>query len=340
MTSLERVLGAVRGVRQERPPFTLTLSMYGARLTGCPLKEYYRSPSRYADGQMAVLETFSPDIIFGPFALPLEAEAFGSELVFFDNNPPNVRKPAFRSPEASDQLAIPVTAHHAGLSYIKESIRLLAERLQGRTTLCAILTAPTDLPAILFGIEGWLEILLFDEERASMIMEVMHRYFVDFVNELFALGAHFVALPAVLTNPQLLQPSIIRKRIIPALERSFSEVKGPLVFHHGGMPVAKILRDFVHLPNIAGFAIDQRDSFADAREAIGPDRVLLGNLHGPTLSALNPESARARVAAILEDRKADDRFVFATAAADVPWNTPAETIHAVVDTIRSYRRST
>lgn len=340
MTAMERVLAAVKGIPQERPPFTLTLSLYGARLTGCPLTDYYRSPEKYVDGQTAVMQTFAPEIIFAPFALPLEAEAFGSELVFFDNNPPNVRKPAFRSTSSADSLAVPVTADHAGLSYLTKSVRLLATGLQGSVPVCAILTAPTDLPATLFGIDGWLEILLFDERRSERILDVMHQYFVGLANELFTAGANFIALPVMFTSPRFLPPALINNRIIPTLDRAFREVSGPLVFHHGGNPIAHHLPDYAHLPNVAAFALDHRDSFSVAREKIGPDRLLLGNLNGPTISALTPETARAKVTDILNDRRDDHHFIFATSAADVPWSTAPETIHAIADTIRSYRRST
>ncbi len=40
MTALERVMAAIEGKMQSRPPFTMTLSLYGARLTNCPLSEY------------------------------------------------------------------------------------------------------------------------------------------------------------------------------------------------------------------------------------------------------------------------------------------------------------
>lgn len=338
LTSLDRVLSAVQGIPQERPPFTMTLSLYGARLTGCPLSEYYRSPDRYLAGQMAVLETFGPDILFAPFALPLEAEAFGSELVFFENNPPNVRKPAFSSFRDTVQLTMPVVDDHPGLSFIRESTRLLAGKLRGEVPVCAIMTAPTDLPAILFGIEGWLEILLFDEDRCRRILDIMHRHFVGFANELFSAGANFIALPIMFTSPRFLTPPIIRDLVIPALERSFHEVAGPLVFHHGGNPIATQLKDFAHLPNIAGFALDARDDFREARAQLGPDRLLLGGLNGPTLSSLSADQARTRVAAILRDRASDFHYIFATAAADIPWQTPVDTIQAVSETIRTYRK--
>lgn len=338
MTPMERVLAAVQGVPLERPPVTLTLSLYGARLTGCPIAEYYRSPARYLAGQTAVMDAFAPEIIFAPFALPLEAEAFGSELVFFDTYPPNVRKPAFNSPERLHHLAPPLTSAHSGLSYLKESVALLSSHFRGEVPVCAVLTAPVDLPAILFGIEGWLEMLLFERERARGVLDVMHHYFVGFANELFAAGANFIALPIMFTSSRILDPVHIREIVLPELERSFRAVSGPLVFHHGGNRIAQSLADFAHLPNVAGFALDHRDSFSVAREKIGHERLLLGNLNGPTLPSLAPKVAADRTVSILNDRGHDHHFIFASSAADIPWETPRETIASVVQSALAYRR--
>jgi uroporphyrinogen decarboxylase len=46
-------------------------------------------------------------------------------------------------------------------------------------------------------------------------------------------------------------------------------------------------------------------------------------------------TVRERVTDILTDRKDDPCFVFATSAADVPMDTPPETLVAIAETIRS-----
>lgn len=88
MNSRERVFATFQGKPVDRRPFTAMLSLYGARLTGCPLRDYYTDASAYARGQTAVREIFRPDILFSPFSLVGLAEAFGGEAKYFDNAPP------------------------------------------------------------------------------------------------------------------------------------------------------------------------------------------------------------------------------------------------------------
>lgn len=336
MTSMERVLAALKGKAQRRPPFTLTLSLYGARLIDCPLTTYYRHPDLYAAGQEAVLALCAPDILFSPFALTLEAEAFGSELTFLPTNPPNIKKPAVRTADAFIDLPLPDIDSHPSLLFLRESVRLLTEKCLGETPICAILTAPVDLPAIVMGIDMWIETLLFAPEKATAILEKTHRHFVALANALLADGANFIGLTTVCSNPRILYPKLIATVILPALDRAFREVNGPVVFHHGGNPMLPNLEDYLALANVAAFAVDHRDSLAEARKILGPNRLLLGNLHGLTLPKLSAKRVLANVDHILDDRKDDGCFIFSTTAADVPLDTPPGLLQAIAGRIHAF----
>lgn len=336
MNSFERVLAALHGTPQTRPPFTLTLSLYGAKLTQCPLVEYYRQPARYLAGQEAIVELCSPDIIFSPFSLPLEAEAFGSELQFLPTYPPNVRKPAIRTPEEFPFDRMPDLNSHPSLAYLIESTRLLTGKYSTEIPICGILTAPVDLPAIIMGAESWIETLVVKPDLAQTILEAAGRHFASMANALFANGAAFIALPVMFTHPSLLYKKLIDELILPALAHSFTLVNGPIVFHHGGNPINPTLKDYLALPNVGAFVVDHRDSLAEARAIVGPDRLLLGNLNGPTMSQLSPQSILAKVSTILNDRRGDPHFIFATSAADIPWDTPAELLQAIAAMVVSF----
>jgi uroporphyrinogen decarboxylase len=339
MTSLERVLAALNGVQQQRPPFTLTLSLYGARLTGCPLEEYYSQPAHYVEGQQAVHDLCRPDILFGPFSLVSEAAAFGTQFHHVPKGPPIITKPAVGSSAEFLKLAEPDPDSHPQLVYIRESVRMLAAQYAGAVPVCGLVTAPVDLPALILGIDKWIDILVSKPDEARAILDITVRHCVSFANALLDAGAAFIAFPMMFTNPALLYKKLIDEVVLPAVESAFSEIKGPVIFHHGGNRLVPGVEDYLKLSNVAGFVIDHRDSLAEAREILGPDRLLLGNLNGISLSAGTTEVAVAKVNSILEDRKEDPRFIFATTASDVVWDTPPERIQAIADTIRSREES-
>lgn len=338
MTSLDRVLAALQGQAQPRPPFTMALSLYGAKLTGCPLSEYYRRPECYAEGQEAVVDLCAPDILFSPFALPLEGEAFGCELKFLPTSPPNIKKPAVRTADACMELPFPDIDSHPSILYLRETVRRMAGKYHGKTPICGIMTACVDLPKMLMGIDMWIETLLFAPDKATIILEKAHNHFVRLANALFRDGADFIGLATMATSPRVLFPKLIDTVILPALERSFQELIGPVVFHHGGNPMAGLLKSYLDLPNVAGFLVDHRDSLAEARALLGPERLLLGNLNGPTLSKTPMARVLQTVDTILKDRADDPFFIFSTSAADVPLDTPAELLRIISEKIRTFVR--
>ncbi|MBF0331845.1 MAG: uroporphyrinogen decarboxylase family protein [Candidatus Omnitrophica bacterium] len=336
---MERVLAALQGKESDRRAFTMTLSLYGAKLTDCPLLEYYTRPERYLEGQIEVARQCRTDIIFTPFVLPFEAQAFGSDILYLEKYPPNVRKPFIRDLVDIDKIKVPDLKNDAGLNYLRESSRLLAAHFKGTVPVCGILTSPMDLPAIIMGVDNWLEILLFDKAKARAVTAVMSAYFVAMANSLFDAGVDFLGMAMVFSNPKILFEKTVVDVIVPALADIFAQLKGPVVFHHGSLPIAGYLPLYRNLPNVAGFLLDQRDDLSKARQIAGENVLLLGNLEGPTLAKVGTARALEKAQRILENRKDDRHFILATSSADVAWDTPLETITGIYDLVRRYEAS-
>jgi uroporphyrinogen decarboxylase len=224
----------------------------------------------------------------------------------------------------------------AGLRYLRTSARRLADHFKGTVPFCGVLTSPLDLPAIIMGVEGWLELLLFDRQKTSAMIALMADYFVNMANDMFAGGIAFLAMPMMFTNPQLVFEKTIDGVVVPALAEMFARLKGSIVFHHGGNRLAPYLHHYRALPNVAGFVLDSRDDFETAHKIVGQNVLLLGNLDGPCLGKLSPQRAIEMARTILHSRKKDKHFIFASTAADVAWDTPLETITGIQALMVSY----
>ncbi len=335
MTPFERIGLAMAGQFADRRAVGPMLSLYGCRLTGSSPEAYYRDPGLYLAGQKAVVRKFDPDIVFAPFALALEAEAFGSTLAWSPFGPPNVGKPI--PPQASDAAYLPRTdpKSDSSLAFLVESAALLAREFKGDRPVAAILTAPSDLPAILLGIDRWLDLLLFDQASARTYLRLAEEHFVALGSAMFEAGASFVAVPVMFTNPAILTDRLIRDLTLPSLENSFGRLPGPILFHHGANPLADRLGMFVDLPNVMGFALDERDDTTAARTALKLEQLILAGPAGPKLNHKTIPNIRSAVARLLSERADDPRVVVVTSAADIPWDTPEENISAFMDAARS-----
>jgi uroporphyrinogen decarboxylase len=329
MNSMERVLATIQGKKTDRRAVSITLSLYGARLTQCPLSEYFTNPAAYARGQSAVRETFRPDVLFGPFALPLEGEAFGSQLHFLDNYPPNLARGAISSADEIANLAVPDIDSHPKLTYFRESIHMMAKEHGKEVPVAAIALDPIALPVMIMGLDGWLNTLLFDEEGRKRMLELTVSHFVGWANSLLADGATFIILPGFVATPAVITRKIAEQIVIPVLKEAYSQVKGPMVIHSTGAPLSPFIDLFAGLPNVAGFLLNGGEDIARARVKAGEKPVLIGNIEGPDLGEHNPEDIMSECLEILKGSRDDPHFILGSSGADVSFDTPLENIHAL-----------
>jgi uroporphyrinogen decarboxylase len=203
---MERIGAVLSGGTPDRRPFTLTLSLFGARLTGVSAVDYYADPSLYAAGQRAVVDLCEPDIVFGPFALALEAEAFGAVVERFADAPPLVKKPAFKSALGITTIKRPDPEAAPHLRFLVDSVRAVVQNQQGTRPVAVPITAPCDLPVLLLGMDTWLETLLFKPELAAHWGHLATEHFLALAAAYFKAGASVLVTPVMLANPAIIHP--------------------------------------------------------------------------------------------------------------------------------------
>ncbi|MFC1568983.1 uroporphyrinogen decarboxylase family protein [bacterium] len=328
MNSMERIQSTLQGKVKDHHAVSLTLSLYGARLTQCPLEKYYTDATAYAKGQEAIREFCRSDILFGPFALPLEGHAFGSEIQFLKKNPPNLKRPVFESSDDIYKLILPDLESHPTLTYIFESIQKMKEVHGDEIPIAGITLNPIDLPIMLFGIHGWLETLLFFEQEARQLIEMLIPYCIQKINRFFDSGATFVVMPCAFTNPSILTREIIEEITLPIIRDFFQQIHGPLVIHSSGAPLLPFLDLFAELPQVIGFVLNAGEDIHLARQKVGPEMVLIGNVEGPSLVNRSTEDVLRECQKVLFEFGEDPRFILGSTGADIAYDTPIETIHA------------
>jgi uroporphyrinogen decarboxylase len=337
MNSAERVLATIQAEPVDRRPVIVLLSLYGAGLIDCPLEAYYTDAGRYVEGQLAVRERFAPDVLTVPFLLTAEGEAFGSQLTLRRDNPPIFERPALKVGDAWDKLEIPDLDSSPRLVFIREALRRLVAELRGEVPVIAFALSPVDLPIMLLGLEPWLKTVLFDETRARQLIEITQAFFIRWTSALFQDGAAMVVVPQAFTNPLIVTADIAKRLSIPALKAALTRVEGRFVLHNVGQPILPFLELYrdAAIDNVIGYVLDPADAFARARAILGPEPVLMGNLDGPSISTSSAIAVSETCRTLLHERRDDPSFILSTSGPDVPLNTPAENILAMVEAVRN-----
>lgn len=338
MNGKERFLSVLQGKEIDRRPFGAILSLYGARLTGCPLNTFYTDAAEYARGQDAVRQTVDPDFLFAPFILAGYGEAFGSVLRYLDDDVPNLLRPAIASAADISRLTVPDMETHPRLLYLRDSLRRLLASHGGDKMIVAIVLNPLDLPIVIMGFDAWMKTVLADEEGTRKMLDITVPFFVRFCNTLFRDGADAIAMPTSFLTHAISTRRIVSEIALPVLRVAFEQVESPLILHHTGSSFANYLDLMTDLPHVLGFTLDHRDDFGKARDAVGMESVHFAGLDGPSLHKLSPARIKARCLAVMEDRQEDARFVPFATGTDVMMHTPLENLVAIQEAIKEFGR--
>lgn len=328
-------MATIRGEKKDRPALSLTLSLYGAKLTACPLDEYYTNPTRYIEGQVAVFEEIGPDIIFGPFSFPLLGKAFGSEIKLYRTQAPNLKSPVVKNQEDIKNLDFEKTINSSEVGYFTQSINELVKKLGDKVPIAPIMLSPVDLPIMIMGLENWLEMVLSDIEKAYKLIEKTTDFFLKLTDDFFESGASFIVMPSLFTNPSVITKSIAL-HFQDILQVGFSQTKGALFLHEGGARLIPFLEIFKSLPHVVGMLINRDDDLTVARDLLGGNLVLAGNFEGPDLPEMSTEEISLKVKNIINNRADDPHFILASSGADIPYDTPIEKIRMIKKTLEKF----
>jgi uroporphyrinogen decarboxylase len=323
MTPRERVFGTLLGQAVDRRPWTAVLALHGARLAGIEIPVLYQDPEAFAAGMRAVNQTYAPDILFGPFALPLYAAAWGVRVQFHRSGPPTVQAP---SATVEDLLARPDPPIPP---FLRRALALVAAA-HPDLPVVAVLPTPIDLLALNLGLPALFDLLLRRPETAATALDRLAGHCLALGAAAKEDGALIASFPISLLARTTLPPALMSRVALPACLRVWRDSPLPVVLHHGGQPLADNATLLGALPaTVVGLVGDPRDGTAALRQAAGPDRLAF---HGPAairLPTLGAAGTRADADALLGAHRADRRLILSTTGPDVPLEAGADAVLAL-----------
>jgi uroporphyrinogen decarboxylase len=336
MNAYQRVMNTLQGKPVDRVPVFAVLGAYGGRLTGTDLRTLYSDIAAYVTGQRAVQEAFGLDMVLAPFDYSAIVEAFGGEVVWFDEQPPNLKRPSVTSAAAALALPLPDPLRTGRLPFIVQATQQLSAIYLEQVPVFAALPGPVALPALIMGLEAWLETLLFDEAAAQQLLEYCGDFFVTWANTLLEAGATALIVTEGMASAEVSPRSLFAEKMMPHLHSMFARVRGPMVFHHTGGRINPILDLLPGLPGLAGVVVSSRDDLAEARQCLGPELLLLGNLDNLGFPAASAAEIRERSLTCLCAAVPGGPFILANSGADIPLSTPQENLRAMIAASETY----
>lgn len=340
MTPLEITVAAGTGQPAPRIPVYCNLLDHGARELGMRQRDYYADGAHVAEAQLRMRARYGYDNVWSLFYVGKEVELLGCrEILYAEDGPPNVADLAIKHLDDIEKLTIPddITAHPAWAETGK-CLKILRDEVGATHPICAYLTASTTLPAMLMGMENWLQLLMLGPaDLRDELLRKCSDFFRKEVAAYRAAGANVLVYSTPFGSTSFVGMKRFNDFSIPWMRRDLAPggVDG-IVYYCGMAPFNNVIDRIVTEFGIATYYISPMADLAEAKAIVGDRALTCGVIDDIKMIAWTPEQVRAEVKRLCEIGMPGGRFLFGNGV--MPLAVPEANIRAMVEAAFEYGR--
>ena len=266
--------------------------------------------------------------------LSLEAEAFGADTLFFDDEVPAIQGALVSSQEEADALAVPkVGAGRTGACI--EAIRMAKELITDRPVFAGAL-GPFSLAGRLVDVSEAMIYCYTEPEMLETLLEKCTEFSINYILEFKKAGADGVVLAEPLAG--VISPALEKELSAPYVRRIVEAVQDEnfLVVYHNCGNYAYLMTDSISRNGCRAFSFGNSVDMEQMLQKMGSDALVLGNID-PAGEFRNgtPETMHDAVTALMERCGGYPNFV-PSSGCDLPPVCPWENINTFFDTVNQY----
>ncbi len=326
-TGKDRVKAAFRRTHADRVPSYPILGAYTVNLTGASLRDFYTQAKPLADGQLAALEAYEPDILVLMRDLLTEAEAMGSEVEFPEGQMCQIHRYALADePERLARLQVPDVVNDGRFPSYWEACQMVASQVKD-VPVGSLLVGPWTLAANLRGAENLIMDAMMNPDYVRDLLELTLEVAVAAAEAARRAGVG-VSYSEAAASCSLISPQIYRDFIQPVHRRltaALKEKKIPVTLHICGN-IDPIMEDVVDT-GIVALSIDSASSLEKMVQVNQGRVVIIGNVPVVTFERGTPEEIEAEIRRCVDTAARGSGFILSSACELSPAAKPENVAH-------------
>ncbi len=335
MNSMERVMTAISHKEPERVPVFHLLSCYGAKELGISIKEYFSKPEYVVEAQLRMRERYSNDCIYTFFYAPIEIEAFGGEVVFAEDGPPNSGEPFIETIEQIKSIEIPKINESQQLIRVLEATALLKKSVGDEIPIIGVVMSPFSLPVMQMGFEKYLELLYFRKDEFAELMKINEEFCVSWANAQLMAGATAICYFDPLASPTIIERKKYLETGHKIANQTISRIQGATATHLASGISSPVLDDIVGTGSaVLGFSA--QDNIEKLKEKAYKKICLLGNLNGIDMVNWDREMTRIEVKQLIQKAAPGGGFILSDNHGEIPWQVSEDVLLEIAETVKEY----
>lgn len=338
MNSIERITMVMEGKIPDRVPIMGNLLEQGAMELGLSIEEYYSKAEYVAEGQLRLREKYGYDNLSGFFYAGCEARMLGCrKIIFSETGPPNVGHLIIKKNKDIETLEIPSDISKLPVfEELSKCIKILKQEADGKFPVGSAVVSSFSLPAILMGIDKWMDLLINGPESLKKeLLQKCSDFCINLIRALRAAGADGVSYSNPVGSADFFSVDQFKRLSLEWIIRDIEAV-GPdgITYFNGGGRINPMIDTIIKHTGITTYYINPLDDTAQAKSIIGERGISSGVINDILLIDWQKEDIYKEVKKIMMAGMNEGRFIFGTLV--MPFLIPEKNIYHLFNAAREY----
>jgi uroporphyrinogen decarboxylase len=337
MNSMQRVLTTLGHEEPDRVPLFLLVTMHGAKELGLSISEYFSKAEYVVEGQQRLRTKYKHDCLYAFFYAPIEIEAWGGEVVFYEDGPANSGEPFIRSPEDILRLEPPKVRETKCLHKVLKAIKALKEKVGDEAPIIGVAMSPFSLPVMQMGFDKYIELMYERPDLFERLMRVNEEFCVDWANSQLHAGATAICYFDPVSSTTVTTREKYLETGFKSAQRTLARIQGPTATHMASGRCLGIVDDLAET-GTAVVGVSVLEELADLKAACRGKMTVMGNLNGVEMRRWTPRQAEEKVKEAVMKAAPGGGFILSDNHGEIPWQTPDEVLLAISEAVRTWGR--
>jgi len=335
MTAMQRVLTAMGLQEPDRVPLLLAVTLHGAKELGLSIKEYYSKAGYVVEGQLRLWKKYRHDALLGFFYGPVEIEAWGGEVIYFDDGPPNSGEPFIRKPEDIKHLEPPKIAGSPRLLEVLKTIELLKAQVGDTVPILGVAISPFSLPVMQMGFDKYFELMYEHPELFEQLMRVNEAFCVAWANAQLEAGATAITYFDPVSSTTIVPRELYLKTGFLVAKRTLARIKGATATHMASGRCLPIIGDLVKT-GTGAVGVSVLEDLAELKAACRGKLAVVGNLNGIAMRRWSVDEATLKVKQAIAKAGPGGGYVLSDNHGEIPWQVPDSVLFAISEAVHTW----
>lgn len=335
MTSMQRVLTTLGHQEPDRVPLFLLATMHGAQELGLSIRDYFSRADHVAEGQIRLRAKYGHDCLYSFFYAPVEVEAWGGEVIYAPDGPPNSGQPFIQNAEMISRLKPPDIQKTPCLAKVLKATELMKARAGDECPIIGVVMSPFSVPVMQMGFGPYLDLMMERPDLFAKLMRVNEDFCVAWANAQLAAGATAICYFDPVSSPTIVSREQFMRTGFEIAKRTLNRIKGPPATHLASGRVLPIMNDIMQT-GAAVVGVSYMEDLAEIKSVCRGKISVLGNLNGIEMRRWSAKEAEDKVRQAIVQAGPGGGFILSDNHGEIPWQVPGDTLLTIADAVRRF----